>query len=108
MKSKLIILMVGALLSIGFTQAISASAKSDCEWIELGEVSMSSFFDESWHWATATVFKLSNAQNLAYVIRYEGGDYAVRAEMKDDEIKCFVWIPYDGVKRCFSFVLPIN
>ena len=108
MKSKLIVLMVGALLCIGSTHAISVSAKSDSGWIELGEVSMSSFFDESWHWTTATVFKLSNAQNLAYVIRYEGENYAVRAEMKDNEIKCFVWIPYEGVKRCFSFVLPIN
>lgn len=105
MKSKLIVLMVGALLCIGATQAIPASAKSACEWIELGEVGMSSFFDESWHWTTATLYKLENT-NLAYRVRYEDKYYTIIARMENGEIKCSVLIPYQGEKRWFSFIIP--
>ena len=100
--------MLSVVLCIGVTHALSAASKSDGGWVELGEMSMSSYFDESWHWTTATVFKLSNAPSLAYRIRYEGKYYPVRAEMDVNQIKCSVWIPYDGQKQCFSFVLPTN
>ena len=96
--------MLSVVLCIGVTHALSAASKSDGGWVELGEMSMSSYFDESWHWTTATVFKLSNAPSLAYRIRYEGKYYPVRAEMDVNQIKCSVWIPYDGQKQCCSFV----
>lgn len=108
MKSKAIVMIIGMLFCVGTTRAVSISVNNDGGWIELGEMSMSSYFDESWHWTTATVFKLSNAPSLAYRIRYEGKYYPVRAEMDVNQIKCSVWIPYDGQKRCFSFVLPTN
>lgn len=99
--------MVGALLCIGATQAIPASAKSACEWIELGEVGMSSFFDESWHWTTATLHKFEKVE-LAYRVYYEDRFYSVRAEPEDGGIKCFVLIPYQGEKRWFSFIVPFG
>lgn len=108
MKSKAIVMMIGILFYIGTTYAVSISANSDGGWIELGEMSMNSYFDESWHWATATVFKLSNTPSLAYKIRYEGKYYPVKAEMDVNQIKCSVWIPYEGKKRSFSFMLPTN
>lgn len=100
--------MLGIVLCIGVTHALSAASESDGGWIELGEMNMSSYYDESWHWITATVFKFNPNASLAYRVLYENKYYLVRAEMEDNQIKCSVWIPYDGQKRCFSFMLPAN
>lgn len=108
MKNKVITLITGILFCIGTTHAVSISANSNEGWIELGEINMSSYFEESWHWTTATVFKLNASSSMAYRIRYEGKYYPVRAEKDVNQINCSVWIPYDCQKRCFSFVLPAN
>lgn len=80
------------------------AAKDNYGWIELGPISMSAFFDESWHWATATLYKLDNT-NLAYRVRYEDEYYTVIAQTENGETKCSVLIPYQGKKRWFSFSL---
>lgn len=73
-------------------------------WMDLGPVSMSAFFDDSWHWATATLYKLENS-NLAYKVRYEDKYYTVIARIENGETTCSVLIPYQGEKRWFSFSL---
>lgn len=80
------------------------AVEDDYGWMELGPVSMSAYFDESWHWATATLYKLENT-NLAYRVRYEDEYYTVIAQKEDGEVKCSVWIPYQGEKRWFGFSL---
>ena len=104
MKSKAIVLIIGILFCIGTTHAVSISANSDGGWIELGEISMNSYFNESWHWATATLYKIDNT-NLAYRVRYEDEYYTVMAQAENGETKCSVLIPYQGEKRWFSFSL---
>ena len=83
------------------------AVEDDYGWMELGPISMSAYFDESWHWATATLYKLENS-NLAYRVRYEDKYYTVIARMENGETQCSVWIPYQGEKRCFSFSLQDN
>ena len=78
------------------------AVEDDYGWMELGPISMSAYFDESWHWATATLYKLENS-NLAYRVRYEDKYYTVIARMENGETKCSVLIPYQGEKRWFSF-----
>lgn len=80
----------------------SFSAVEDYGWIELGPISMSAYFDDSWHWATATLYKLENT-NLAYRVRYEDEYYTVIAQTENGETKCSVLIPYQEEKRWFSF-----
>lgn len=86
-------------------QTIPISFENDNGWFELGNISMSAFFDESWHWTTATLYKLENT-NLAYRVRYEDKYYTIIARMENGEIKCSVLIPYQGEKRWFSFIIP--
>lgn len=83
------------------------AVKDDYGWMEFGPISMSTYFDENWHWATATLYKLENS-NLAYRVRYEDKYYTVIARMENGETQCSVWIPYQGEKRCFSFSLQDN
>ena len=82
----------------------SFSAVEDYGWIELGPISMSAYFDDSWHWATATLYKLENT-NLAYRVRYEDEYYTVIAQTENGETKCSVLIPYQGENRWFYFSL---
>lgn len=119
-------LLVGIMLCLGNTYAISfqdgineitntkikaiqtfVSYKSDNGWLELGNISMSAYFDKSWHWTTATLYKLENT-NLAYKVHYEDKYYIVIAQMENGEIKCSVLIPYHGEKRWFSFSVPFE
>lgn len=121
MKNKTITLLMSLVLYFGYTHAaayqnatntrmreiptFSTSVKNYCWWIELGDVSMSAYFDNNWHWATATLYK-SKSTNFAYRVRYEGKYYAVKTQMDGGEIKCSVLIPYHGEKRWFSFTIP--
>ena len=91
--------------SVESTNEYIEAVEDDYGWMELGTVSMSAFFDESWHWATATLYKLENS-NLAYRVRYEDNYYTVIARMENGETKCSVLIPYQGEKRWFSFTAP--
>jgi hypothetical protein len=127
MKNKTFTLLMGLILCFGSARATAyrndegvatnptmqkiqitpISFKNDNEWFELGNISMSAFFDESWHWTTATLYKLENT-NLAYRVCYEDKYYVVKAKMVDGEIKCSVLIPYQGEKRWFSFIIPFG
>ena len=124
MKHNDMTLFIVVMLSIGNVYAISnhdrmvneitntktiatqtfVSSQSDNGWLEVGDISMCAYFDECWHWATATLYKLENS-NLAYRVCCEDKYYTVIARMEDGETKCSVLIPYQGEKRWFSFSL---
>lgn len=90
--------------SVENTNDYIKAVEGDYGWMELGPISMSAYFDESWHWATATLYKLDNS-NLAYWVRYEDKYYTVIARIENGETTCSVLIPYQGEKRWFSFSL---
>ena len=123
MRHKMIAITTGVLLSLASIHSIANhyynvttnsvvessnnsfdAAKDNNGWIELGPINMSAFFDESWHWATATLYRLENT-NLAYRVRYEDKYYTVMVKMEGGEVKCAVLIPYREEKRWFSFSL---
>lgn len=81
------------------------TSKNDGGWIEIGDVSMSAYYDESWHWATATLYRIEDT-SLAYKVRYEDRFYTVKVTVEGGSIKCSVLIPYQGEKRWFSFTIP--
>ena len=83
------------------------SPKCDNGWLELGNINMCAYFDESWHRATATLYRFENT-NLTYRVRYEDEYYTVKTQMEDGEIKCYVLIPYQGKKRWFNFSVPFE
>ena len=113
MRSSLFVLMIGVMLCFvnlhvtQKTQAFTCPSQSDFRWIELEEISMSAYFDGSWHYVNATLFKFDNA-NLVYRVLYDYKFYNVITYIENNEIKCSVWIPYQGSKKCFSFVLQFD
>lgn len=74
------------------------------KWIEIERIIMSSDFDGHNHQVSATLFKLEKA-NMVYKVCYDWKFYNVITYIENGAIQCLVWIPYQGAKRCFSFVL---
>ena len=113
MRTKLIAILIGVILCLANIQTMEGHKCStlleqyNCRWIEIGDVGMSAYFDGSWHYVNATLFKFGN-NNMVLKVLYEYKFYNVITYIDDNEIKCLVRIPYQGAKRDFRFVLQID
>lgn len=83
------------------------SSKSDNGWLELGNINMCAYFEDSWYWATVTLYRFENT-SFIYRVRYEDEYYTVKTQMEGGEIKCYVLIPYQGENRWFGFAIPFE
>lgn len=110
MRNKTIAILVCVILCLGNIQTMEGRKcatlleQYDCKWIEIGDVGMSAYFDGSWHYVNATLFRFGT-NNMVLKVLYEYKFYNVITYIENNEIKCSVRIPYQGTKRDFGFVL---
>lgn len=108
MRNKLCIILFCTLFCTEYIQNTSASNHVERGWIEIGDVSMSTYFEGSWHWTTATLYRIDGVPNMAYRVLYNGDYYPVKSQLDEGRIKCSARIPYEGERRWFFFELPID